>query len=91
MTIARHVEAIISECFRALRIFHGSWCGACCQLCTCWFSVLFFSVLYIMYPMLPVTLDCLFLIGTLIFSNVNLMQDCDIYTYQVFFLGKKNT
>jgi len=49
------------------------WWGTCCSsflvFCVVFF-VLFFFVLYLVYPILPVSLDCQFLIAPSVFSNM---------------------
>jgi len=45
------------------------------------FLLLFLFVLYLVYPMLPVSLDCPFLIAPSGFSNVYLLMSIYSYTY----------
>jgi hypothetical protein len=57
------------SCSRYLCVFvhSGVQCILCCVV------ALFVSVLCLVYPMLPVLLDCPFLIAPLVFSNVYLV------------------
>ena len=55
------------------------WWGPCCSSFLV-FYVVFFSlfvfVLCFVYPMLPLSLDCSFLIAPLVFSNVYFLTEC---------------
>ena len=55
------------------------WCPTHTVLCFC------FVFLRLVYPMLPVSLDCTFLIATSVFSNIYLfLQHCGKHTDVVF-------
>jgi hypothetical protein len=51
------------------------------------FSVLFFLVLCPVYPMLPVSLDCPFLITPSVFSNVYLYKSIAFLIFLLLFIG----
>jgi hypothetical protein len=44
------------------------------------FFVLFLFVVYLVYPMLPVSLDCQFLIAPSVFSNVDIERGIHVST-----------
>ena len=61
-----------------------AYCGV--QHILCCIFVLFYFVLCLVYPMLPVSLDCPFLIAPSVFSNVYLETSCDTRKCKCLFL-----